>query len=49
MLKTTEMYPSAAHYWLQVFVLDSEDKETASALRRFSVEGKLAAEHPSTC
>lgn len=40
--------PSAARYWLQVFVLDSQGKETVSALRPFSVEGKLAAEHSST-
>lgn len=40
--------PSAARYWLQVFVLDSQGKETVSALIPFSVEGKLAAENPST-
>ncbi|XP_020257007.1 putative metallophosphoesterase At3g03305 [Asparagus officinalis] len=40
--------PSAARYWLQVFVLDSQGKETQSALRPFSVEGKVAAEYPTT-
>lgn len=36
------MSASATRYWLQVFVLDSLGKETASTLRPFSVEGKMA-------
>ncbi|KAM0950960.1 putative calcineurin-like phosphoesterase domain, ApaH type, metallo-dependent phosphatase [Dioscorea sansibarensis] len=38
---------SASRLWLQVFVTDDQGKETASAMRPFSVEGKLAY-HPST-
>ncbi|KAJ0976055.1 hypothetical protein J5N97_018020 [Dioscorea zingiberensis] len=38
---------SASRLWLQVFVIDDTGKETASAMRPFSVEGKLAY-HPST-
>lgn len=40
--------PSAARYLLQVFVLDSQGKLTASVARPFSVEGRLAAEYPTT-
>lgn len=39
---------SAARYWVQVFVLDSQGKLTMSAPRPFSVEGKLAAEYPTS-
>jgi len=40
--------PSGDRYWVQVFVLDSQGKETSSAPRPFSVEGKPAAEYPSS-
>ncbi|KAJ6809160.1 putative metallophosphoesterase [Iris pallida] len=39
---------SAVRYWLQVSVVDSQGKETVSSSRPFSVEGKCAAEYPST-
>lgn len=40
--------PSATRYWLQIFVIDSEGKESMSALRPFSVEGKYASKYPNT-
>lgn len=41
------MSASAARYWLQVFVIDSNGKQTASIPRPFSVEGKRAKFSPS--
>lgn len=38
---------SATRYWLQVFVLDTTGKETASVMRPFSVDGNMA-NYPST-
>lgn len=41
------MSSSVSRYWLQVHVIDSQGKQTASKLRPFSVEGKTAKVSPS--